>query len=460
MAVSLPGLFTNRLRMLIKAARNLNGYRNTVAPYPDPATLWGASGPTIYDLETALENIAAGYNATDFEYLIDGLQADATAHRAAQKTFLTKLAAYAKSTVIAMTDADTPLSAKTIAVALAELIRQMKSSSDSVNASEPAVTVATDSGNTGDAVCAATVKDVYGKNSEHVLAETIVLTATSDEGLGATLASEPWTAKGEAAESDTLSHLWPAGSGASKALTALDAGGSSNLLTNGDFDTFTVANTPTSWTIQVGAAGTDIFDGGSSQDYQGDKCLKFTGTGGSPLSQIWQLVELEPNTIYGVCFRAKDSGAGLLAGVLSIDLYDPTAAAVVNDDAGTANSITKAFGTLTASYVGYTGFFITPKVLPTTIRLRVHISTALTSTESVYVDHLVIAEATQLYTGGPFAAVFSGATGTVKNDRFTLALTNTQGVYQEWFERMFGMRALGLQLPSNAGGSETVTDPT
>lgn len=459
MAVSLSALFTDKLRHLVRLSRNINGFRASTAPYPDPATVWGSGGPTIYDLETAVENIAAGYNAGAYEYLIEGLQTDLAASRSAQKAFLSRLQTYALNTLVAMVDADTALSAKTKAAALTELIRQMTADTTSVNASEPAVTVATDSGNVGDAVAAATVKNVYGKDNQHLLAETVVLTATSDEDLGATLGAEPWSAKGEAVESDSLSYLWPQGSGASKSLTALDAGGTDNLLTNGDFDTFTVANTPTSWTIQVGVAGTDIFDGGSAQDYQGDKCLKFTGTGGGPLSQIWQAITtLEPNTVYGICFRAKDSGAGLLAGVLSIDLFDGTS--VINDDAGTANSITKAFGTLTASYVGYTGFFITPKVLPATVRLRVHISTALTSTESIYVDHLCIAEATQLYTGGPFAAIFSGATATAKNDRFTLAFTNTQGVYQEWFERWFGMRLLGLQLPGNTGGSETVADPT
>ena len=456
MAVSLPALFTNKLRFLIKAARNLNGYR--ASTLPDPATAqWAVGGPLIYDLESAIENIAAGYNATAFEFVIEGLWTDMESHRQAQKAFMSRLALYAKNTVVEMLHADSALPAKTIAVALAELIRQMKASSDSVNASTAAVTAATDSGNTGDAVSGASVKNVYGVNSEYVLPETIVLTATSDEGLGATLGSEPWTAKGEAAESDTLGILWPVGSGASKALTALDASGASNLLTNGDFNSFTIANVPDSWTIQVGAAGTDIFDA-TTGAYQGSHGLKFTGTGGAPLSQIWQAVSLEPNTVYALCYRIKDSGAGLLAGVVNFDLYNGTA--VIADDATTANSTTKAFSATTGSYVGNVAFFITPKVLPAVTRFRINVSAALTSGESMFIDHVCLAEATELYTGGPYGAIFSGGTATVKNDRFTFAVTNAQGVYQEWFERWFGMRALGLQLPSNAAAGETIADPT
>lgn len=457
MSVSLSALFTNKLKYLVKASRNLNGYRGTTAPDPNTGQ-WGVGGPIIYDLDTAVENILTGYNATAFEYVTDGIWADRDAHRAAQKTFMSRLQAYAQATVIAMVDADTTLPAPTLANALAELIRQMKGSTDSVNASAPAVTAATDAGNTGDAISGATVKDVYGKNAEHVSPETLVALATSDSGLGATLSAEPWTVKGEAIETDRLAYTWPVGSGASKALTAVDAKDDTvNYLANGAFNTFTVANTPDDWTVQAGTPGTDILDG-TTGAYQGSHCLKFTGQGSPVLSQIWQAVDLEPNTVYALCYRIKDSGAGLLAGVVSFDLYNGSS--VVTDDAGTSNSTTKAFGTTTGSYVGYVAFFITPKVLPSTLRLRIHVSTALTSGESMFIDHVALVPATQLYTGGPFAAIFSGATATVKNDRFTFAVTNTQGVFQEWFDRWFDMKKLGLQLPSDAGGSETIVDPT
>lgn len=457
MAVNLPDLFDDKLRYLIKASRNANGYRASSLPDPDTAQ-WGTGGPLIYDVESAIENILTGYNATAFEYLSEGIWTALEAHRNSLSSFIQALQSYAEQTVIEMVHADTQLPSKTISNALAELIRQMTGSSDDVNASAPAVSAATDSGNTGDAISGATVKNVYGKNNEYLPPETIVLKATSDSGLGATLGSEPYSVEGEAQVSDSLSYLWPGGSAANNNLTALDAGGDENLLTNGTFDSFSVANTPDSWTIQVGVAGTDIFAAGSSEDYAGNNALKFTGTGGTPLSQIWQAVTLEPNTVYALAFRIKDSGAGLLAGVVNFDLYN--GAAVINDDAGTANSITKAFNATTGSYVGFVTFFITPKVIPATTRLRIHVSTALTSGESVYIDHVCFAEATELYTNGPWGAVFSGATATAKNDRFTFTVTNTQGVYQEWFERWFGMRALGLQLPSDAAAGETITDPT
>jgi hypothetical protein len=55
-------------------------------------------------------------------------------------------------------------------------------------------------------------------------------------------------------------------------------------------------------------------------------------------------------------------------------------------------------------------------------------------------------------------AVFSAAAKFVTGDEWTVAFTNTISAAQKLFERFFGMRAMGLQLPSNAAGGETISD--
>ena len=56
----------------------------------------------------------------------------------------------------------------------------------------------------------------------------------------------------------------------------------------------------------------------------------------------------------------------------------------------------------------------------------------------------------QLYQGGPFAALFSGATKFIVRDTFQIAVNNAfNSRWQVRAEQLFGMRALGLQLPSS-----------
>jgi hypothetical protein len=450
-----PGGLFRQLGQLFALMRTVNAARNDVAP--DPDATWGALGPTIKDLQTGLDDIADQYDDSVFDEVVDGLNADAASHRLAQKAFLSRLQTYARNTVIEHVHSQYPLSTKNIANAIAELARRMDLDTETVNGSTVSATSTAAGTNEGDGVAAVTVKNKYGDDSQYLFNESIILECNNDSQLTGTEGRETFTVTGAAAESDTLSQDWPAGSAASGSLTALDAASTtSNLLTNGSFNTFTVANTPTSWTIQVGAAATDIFEAGNTDDYDGDNALEFTGTGGQPLSQIWQaLTTLKPNTVYAYCYRAKRS-TSLAAGVLSIDLHNGTS--VIADDASTSNSTTKAYSALTTSYQAFTGFFITPNVLPSTVRLRVHISTALTSGESLFVDHLCLAAATQLYTGGVYAAIFSGATNFAKYDRFTLAVSSTLGVFQEYFERCFGMRTLGYQLPYDGAGTESNPD--
>lgn len=448
MAVTLTGtggLFT-RLGKIGLLFRNVNGVLGSTAP--SPASAWGASGPTIADLGTAVNAIEAQYQASRQD-LVDGLYSERDSARSVFSQLKNYLVNLGANTVYQMVLDDT-LNVSSLENALSQLITQMVSSGHYVTAPTVSATVTPGASNNGNGVCAVTLTGPDGKSLIDSYAETIDTLCTIDSQISSgSLGIESFSYSGDNQQTNTTQWDWPKGSGASGSLTACDAASStSSLLTNGGFETFTVANTPDSWTIAVGVAGTDIFSEASIV-YAGAKALKFTGTGGAPLTEVYQdLTTLKPNTVYAGNVFMRDSGAGLVAGVVQIDLHNGST--VINDDAGTANSTTRAFGDLTTTYASHTFFFRTPRVLPSTIRLRIKVTTALTSGESVYIDHLAFAEATQLYSGGPYAKIFSGSTKFVVDDSFAIVVSNNYaGKFIQLFEQFFSMSTLGLRLPTS-----------
>ena len=380
----------------------------------------------------------------------------------------------AQRTVIDQADADAVLTNKTLEEALKELISQMigagtiYNATNDVDASTVSATVTATSTNTGNGVAVCSVVRPDGRNNELVLAENYELICSSDSGLGATARSEPFAGKGEVAQTDKLAFDWPKGSGGTCSPSTVDCvlDASGNMLTNSDFYPFTVANTPDNFTILVGAAGTDILSEATIVYRDSTKALRIKGDGAT-LTSIAQTfgvssggttTTLAPNTVYAVNFFARDSGAGAAAGVLELSLVDGSNV-IVTDDAATDNKKQVSVATLTASYVAYNFFIRTPKVLPSTQKLRIRLSTALTSTESIYVADVAMVQATQMYQGGPWCAIFAGSTQFAKGDKFTLAVANDlAGDFQTYFERAFDMRTLGLQLPSDTGAAETIVD--
>lgn len=446
---------------------------------------------SLRSVGVGVTNALAQYQST-LQNVIDGITGNRDTVRKALDSWKQGWLTVILNTFIEQVHADNPLNDKTITNALIELIRQMAngniySPSNSVDANTVSVSIASDSliTNTGNGVITATVKRTDGRNNEHVLAEVVDVTCTADQATGATARAEQFSIKGEAVVvSSDLDWNWPKGSGASTSLTMVDAAqnnGGGTILYNGSFSAYTngggSGNQPDYWgAAVVGVYGTDININSSGNYRTGVNNLKFTGTGGAVLSSIMQKIgvaspavgssgtaaTMKPNTFYAVNFFAKDSGAGLLAGVVAVSLVDQAGTpAVVNDDAGTANTVSVAFGTTTTSYAAVSGWFLTPKVLPSTgLQIAVRVTTALTNGESMYIADLAITEVTTpIYIGGPYMAGFAGSTPWVKGDKKLATVANDgAGEIQQWAQRCFNMRALGLQLPSDNTGSETIAD--
>jgi hypothetical protein len=407
--------------------------------------------------------------------LTQQLYSQRDSYRGAHGAYKSYLRTLAQNTLIEMVNDDTRLPQKTLTLALTELIAQMVSGSASVTRPTTSATVTAGSGNTGTGVCAASLTNKYGAPLDYVFAETLTLKATADsQSATATASSEPFSYTGAAQQSDALAWDWPLGSAAQGSLTAIDAAlnNSGNVLQNSSFATFTTANAPDNWPVAVGSVGTAILQATGSNAYKGSSGLALVGDASvlHSLSQPFNTspstslgaggtsYRLKPSMVYAVNLWHKVSDAAA-TGTVTLSLVDGSGT-VLNDGAGTANTITVTVDNLTTSWTNTKGFFRTPAVLPSTAKLRIAASSgAALSAHTLYLDHLAMCEASQLYSGGPYVAVFSGATEFVLADKFTIAVANDSLTNAKWaylLEKLFSLRSLGLAIPSD--GSPTIAD--
>lgn len=455
----------------------------TVILNSEPAGLFNRLGKigrflkdtNVYQLgnfQTDLLAVAYGYTAEPD--LSAPLTQSGDSSRISIGSFMSQLQSAALSTVNRMVWRDTGNSRDNIALNLAELIRQMKDASASVKVCTITMSASAITG-TGNGWVVTSTKRGDGLVQENTFAEVGILKCIGDAQLGgATAGNETFRFQGDVAQGNTFHWEWPLGSGANTSLSATNAtkdNSANNLLTNSGFETFTSTNTPSKWTIAAGAAGTEFFS--STTAYSGSKSLKIVGgtAVNASLTQTFNSSsgtagKLKPLTQYAHSFAIK-ADVVPASGVLTIDLIDGSNA-VINDDQGIANSYTVTLSAISTSWAKYTGVFRTPKVLPSTMKLRVRLSTVLPSGSNVFLDHMAMPEMTRLYLGGPYLSIFSGSTAFIKDDYWSIATTNDRGTatyqatFQTLFDRLFNMRQYELMLPSAASPTigDTLMDPT
>ncbi len=435
------------------------------------------------DIETDFANGTALYN------VIDGIQAAYQSFQGSQAGFLSYLKTLAQAMLRNMATLDQGgnlNSLMSLSASLQLLSTQMINASASFKANVPALGSQTNVGSpTGNPTVVGTVKSGTGLYSgqELSLAETITFTVTKDSySGGATAYQESVTAAGIPAQSDKTSWDWPKGSGKSATFTIIDpslnnSGGT--LLQNGSMDTWTNSNVPDNFTYLVGTAGTDAQRGATtfaSSSYS----FQFIG-GTSVQTAITQTFNTTPATGIGAggtsfnmgtiprvplifCMQLKCDVVPA-AGVITVDLVDGTNT-VINDDAGTANSFTVTLSGVTTSFVAKTGVFRLPASVPSTVKLRIRASTAISAGTNCFIDDIALAKAVPLYGGsavtsgsGPAFAIFRGATKPVVNDAWTMALTiSAAGAFQRVMQKLFDVDTLGIYFPTKADASETVAD--
>ncbi len=98
-------------------------------------------------------------------------------------------------------------------------------------------------------------------------------------------------------------------------------------------------------------------------------------------------------------------------------------------------------------------FFINlPDVIPSDWELVIRWNGTPTNAKSVWIDDLAFGPVT--YGGGVGAVVIRGETPFIRDVYFTFTVANNDaGLFQKFFRQVFG-----VQLPSDAGGTETIDD--
>lgn len=447
------GLFT-KLGQLFKFLRLINEHQsNTVAAMP--ANIAAQYQSTLQSVPAPILNNVKSY--------LQGAEGPAS-----------DLATAAQQTILQAVQADTPAAGGSLAAAIANVVYQMQQQAYYVNP----VTVGTSTAlypsggsNTGDGQIVLTTKRGDGLIQQHIIAEVDPVICTSDSQTGGAIAGqEAFTFVGAADAGDPYSYQWPTGSSGSATLNAIAASVSAssgattgNLLVNGGFDAFT-GGAPNNWTVDAGVSGTDYQAGGSGAAYQGANCLELLG-GGSVLQSISQQFAngssgtgaiLQPNRTYVLSFWAKFVTSPA-AGVIKFELVGGSTyggATITNDSQSVANStaFTVSSG-FTNTWAPYSVVFRTPRVLPAVLAIRIVTTTLISAGTNVFIDNMALAPVSQLYPGGPGAAIFSGVTPFINGDGWYATMTNNRdsatfmGTFSAMFDRFFGMRALGLILP-------------
>lgn len=368
-----------------------------------------------------------------------------------QGAWLPFLQNMAVQTVGLMVKNDAPSRAGSMIDAMNEIIRQMIAAGASVLASTVAASVTAGSANLGDGVLTTSTLRPDGLANELAIPETARVTATST-----TLAT---FSGGVSNLADVWAYDWGSGSGASK-VVPVNTLTSGTVLAGGGFDVYTVANVPDSWIIEVGTAGTQVLEE-TSVVYDGDASLKLPGNATQACLSQTVGRSLRPLTAYVVTLWVRTSGVPA-AGVLSVE-YTDSAGTVINDANGAANAGTVSLPGLTANtWIPKSFVFRTGRAVVATDEIRVRLSTALSVGTNLYIDRMVMAPMTYAYPGGPAVGLVGGTVPFAPADYWTVAVTNDRGgasynaTFQALFDRLFGMRAMGLVLPSS--GAPTIDD--
>ena len=227
--------------------------------------------------------------------------------------------------------------------------------------------------------------------------------------------------------------------------------------------TFTGVTNPTQLTSSSGlTGGTPAIThattlAASPYVMRGARALELDSNG-SQLTALQCPVAVAEKTVYGVCLWAC-CDVTPAQGVLTIDLVDGIGGTVLSDDEGNACSTTIDCTALTSSYQPTAAVFRTPTAVPSTVYLRIRITTAVSSGTSVFIDEVAMRQMTELYNGGLFVAAFQGSTDHQVGDDAQIQVVNDYaGEVHTWCDRIFGLRNSRLLLPSDNTGNETIPD--
>lgn len=239
------------------------------------------------------------------------------------------------------------------------------------------------------------------------------------------------------------------GSGVSLQISTAQA---AETLANRDFESWNGANVPNNWAIESGVAGTEIIQETADIDvHRGTSALKLVGTGVN-VRLIQELPSeagsfLVPNQqmYYAVYVKA----AGVTDGKLTIRMESPSGGYTAPASEEIVLN-TAALGAL-STYTNQTFFLMLNSSLPEDLRwvIRYEADVASGPDGEVWIDSMGLTPLA--YANGIGLAISAGSSSFVVNDRFTIQIDNTEGMFQQFFRRRFQ-----FQLPQSI--SPTISD--
>lgn len=319
---------------------------------------------------------------------------------------------------------------------LAYLYRQMVTDSQTVLENLIATPVVTPSGsNNGNGLLKASTINALGLTDQRSITQSVQFLCTQSQWSGGTALAERFSIVGYPQPSSP--NLFQTQGNGNGSISVAD---SQNLISNGNFETWNVADTPTNWTISAGVAGVTIKEN-TALPHNGIAALSYTGNGVATTVTITQNIsaQITSNTVYAIGVWVRKSG--------TVNAGSTFAITVTGTGAATQTVLSLDPNTLTTSYVLHWVFFATSSIVPPS-DYAVNISWTAANTAGasavLLVDDLVLVRPT-VY-GSVQYAIFGGSTGFAVNDTITVATQVTSaGVFQTYFSRWFN-----FQLPSSA----------
>lgn len=284
-----------------------------------------------------------------------------------------------------------------------------------------------------------------GLDSELCYNERFLLECTSDSYTdGVTPGTESFRVS--AGPSDSYLGVLPAatvGSGDSTIVYCLE---NNSLLQNLSFEQFS-GNAPQQWSIDSGTAGTHIYFS-TSTAFRNGKSLRLTGDGVQAsigISQAPSSSALNARRRYCLAAYVR-AESGITSGTLTIQFEGTGYTASASERIQIPHSALPTAWTLYHFHINM------PRDLPSDLRLVIKWTGTPTSGKSLFIDALAFGPVT--WVGGMHLVVISGATPWARNDTFTWEVSNDEaGIFQRAFRDIYG-----VQLPSDAGGGETIPD--
>ncbi len=389
-----------------------------------------------------------------------------------------------QSTISRMVFRDQPQLAQNLtqlqlSTSIAEVIRQMRIAGATVLAATITATPSlytTFLTNVGNGVVVASARrPIDGLVLENSFDEDLKFVCSSDSYSGsAQVGNEGFTVTGTGT-ANVFDFDWPLGSNARISISTINGNANNsqgNVLTNSGFETFS-GNTPSSFTIEVGAAGSQIFvENSVVYDPSPSKAIRILGDG-STLTTISQTFSASSGTTgtlstltqYATNLFLRRDGVAAASGQMAVELVD-SGGTIINDANGTANRFFIDLTGLTTTYTAYNGVFRTPVSLPSSykIRLRQTAGNALTTGRSIYADKLALSSMNQVYKSGPYVANFAGSIPFAINDYTFCPISNSRGAggtldtFQTLLFRLFNPTVLSSEFIFPSSSSPSISD--